>query len=462
VRNPTRRRWIRSIRFVLFGLAAILLTGFLFAWSGLYNVAASRGHFAMTDAILTFGMRNSVKTHAIGIDVPFLDSNDLSTLGAAHFHSGCAFCHAAPGVPISPIAQSMLPPPPDLSTSMRAWHDRELFWIIKNGIKYTGMPAWVAEQRDDEVWAVVAFLRRLPKLDAAGYRELALGGLSVPPQSGGEIANTEGTSDAVSACARCHGENRRGPSSRLVPVLHGQPAAFLLAALEDYAHARRPSGIMQPLASDLSPQARAGRTLLRRSGAAGRAEAGIEPGRCRTRPRACDKRRSRREDSSLPGLPRRVIARSLSAPRGSARHLYVQSASALERRIDCSFQHRPDHGADSPVSQRTADRGSLGVLLVDQPCREARPMKRAPACGSIVAGTLLLGGCGRDVQSVLSPKGTQAEQIAELAWLLFGFGTFVLAIVTSAVWLAIRGSSRARRSWRRRTRSLRSASYFRP
>jgi cytochrome c553 len=181
----------------------------------------------------------------------------LSTLGAAHFHSGCAFCHGAPGIPISPVAQSMLPPPPNLSTSMREWHDRELFWIIKNGIKYTGMPAWVAEQRDDEVWALVAFLRRLPRLDAAGYRDLALGGLSVPSQSGGEIATTEGASDAVSACARCHGENRRGPSSRLVPVLHGQPAAFLQAALEDYAHARRPSGIMQPLASDLSSEDRA-------------------------------------------------------------------------------------------------------------------------------------------------------------------------------------------------------------
>jgi cytochrome c553 len=251
-----RHRRIRIIRFALFGLAAILLAGFLFVWSGLYNVAASRGHFAVTDAILTFGMRNSVKTHAIGIDVPPLDNQDLSTLGAAHFHSGCAFCHGAPGVPISPVAQSMLPPPPNLSTSMREWHDRELFWIVKNGIKYTGMPAWVAEQRDDEVWAVVAFLRRLPSLDAAGYRDLALGGLPVPPQSGGEIATTEGTSGAVSACARCHGENRRGPNSRLVPVLHGQPAAFLLAALEDYAHARRPSGIMQPLASDLSPEDR--------------------------------------------------------------------------------------------------------------------------------------------------------------------------------------------------------------
>ena len=251
-----RRRWIRIIRFILFGLAAILLTGFLFAWSGLYNVAASRGHWAVTDAILTFGMQNSVKTHAIGIEVPSLDSTDMSTLGAAHFHSGCAFCHGAPGVPISPIAQSMMPPPPNLSTSMRKWHDRELFWIVKNGIKYTGMPAWVAEQRDDEVWAVVAFLRRIPRLDAEGYRDLALGGLSVAPQSGGEIATTEGKSGAVSACARCHGEDRRGPNTRLVPVLHGQPVAFLLAALDDYAHARRPSGIMQPLASDLSPEDR--------------------------------------------------------------------------------------------------------------------------------------------------------------------------------------------------------------
>jgi cytochrome c553 len=256
VRITTRRRWPRIIRFILFGLAAIVLAGFLFAWSGLYNVAASHGHLTMTNAMLTFGMQNSVRTHALGIKAPPLDSEDLSKLGAAHFHSGCAFCHGAPGVPISPIAQSMLPSPPDLSTSMREWRDRELFWIVKNGIKYTGMPAWAAQQRDDEVWALVAFLRRLPALDAAAYRELALGGLPVPTQSGDEIATSEGSSQAVSACARCHGADQRGPNSRLVPILHGQPAEFLMAALEDYAHARRPSGIMQPLASELSPEGR--------------------------------------------------------------------------------------------------------------------------------------------------------------------------------------------------------------
>lgn len=72
-------------------------------------------------------------------------------------------------------------------------------------------------------------------------------------------------------------------------------------------------------------------------------------------------------------------------------------------------------------------------------------MKGRARCAGVVTSSFLLGGCGRDVQSVLAPKGPQAEQIAELALLLFGFGTVVLIIVLSAVWLAISGSSRARR-----------------
>lgn len=241
----------RLVRLAVFGAAALALLGFLFVWSGLYSVAASRGHWAVMEWFLTFAMRNSVKTHAYGIQAPPLNDADLVTLGAGHFHSGCAFCHGAPGVPISPVAQGMLPPPPDLATQMRPWRDRELFWIVKNGIKYTGMPAWAAQQRDDEVWALVALLRRLPSLDAQSYRDLALGGLSVPQQSGREVATTETASDAVGACARCHGDERHAPASALVPILHGQPAEFLIGALEAYAQRRRASGIMQPVAVDL-------------------------------------------------------------------------------------------------------------------------------------------------------------------------------------------------------------------
>lgn len=243
---------VRIVRFILLAGVGALLLGFLFMWSGLYTVAASRGHWTVTEWLLTFAMRNSVKTHALGIEVPPLGNADLVTLGAAHFHGGCAYCHGAPGIPISPMARAMLPPPPDLATSMRPWRDRELFWIIKHGIKYTGMPAWSVQQRDDEVWALAAFLRRLPGLDAAQYRDLALGGLNVPPQSGESLATSETTAPAVGACARCHGAAGARPASALVPILHGQPAEFIVASLEAYAGARRASGIMQPVARALA------------------------------------------------------------------------------------------------------------------------------------------------------------------------------------------------------------------
>jgi cytochrome c553 len=225
----------------------------LFAWSGTYNIAASRGHWAVIEWFLTFGMRNSVELRANFVEAPpQLDSPDLYTLGAAHFHDGCAYCHGAPGQSINPIAQHMLPPPPDLTPAAKQWKDRELFWIVKHGIKYTGMPAWISQRRDDEIWAVVAFLKRLPELDADGYRELALGGLKVAPQRGRDLATEDAWPAAVNACARCHGAEGRPPASKLVPVLHGQPREFLTAALNAFARGERESGMMQPIAAELN------------------------------------------------------------------------------------------------------------------------------------------------------------------------------------------------------------------
>ena len=248
-RNP---KWIaRLVAVSMAGTAALMGGAFVFAWSGLYDIAASGGHWKIVERFLEFGMRNSVKTNAAGIEVPQLDNPDLIRLGAGHFHRGCAFCHGAPGMPVNPIAKQMLPSPPDLSVSMRPWRERELFWIVKHGFKYTGMPGWVALEREDEIWAVVAFLERLPTLDAQGYRDLALGEVRVKPRSGSELATSESNPEAVSACARCHGGEGERPMSNLVPVLHGQPADYLFSALKAYAEGKRRSGIMQPLAADL-------------------------------------------------------------------------------------------------------------------------------------------------------------------------------------------------------------------
>jgi cytochrome c553 len=233
------------------GLAGLAVAGLLFAWSGLYSVAASRGHWAIFEWFLAFAMRNSVRTHALLVQVPPLDNPHLARLGAGHFHSGCAFCHGAPGIPVNPVAEQMLPPPPTLSEAVGDWATRELFWIVKHGIKYTGMPAWAAQEREDEVWAVVAFLRRLPQLTPQQYRELALDRVEVHDRSGPELATAESDPQAAGACARCHGAGATGPASHLVPVLHGQKVEYLIQALQAYAKGSRRSGIMQPLASPL-------------------------------------------------------------------------------------------------------------------------------------------------------------------------------------------------------------------
>jgi cytochrome c553 len=233
-------------------MAGLAIGGLLFAWSGIYNIAASRGHWTVVEWFLQFGMKNSVKRRAWTIETPPLDDPDLYVLGAAHFHRACSHCHGAPGVKGDLTAQRALPPPPDLTHVSREWKDNELFWVVKHGIKYTGMPAWVALERDDEVWAIVAFLKKLPGIDGQEYRQLAIGTPDAPAQSGRDIARVGVTSEMVGACARCHGAEQRRPASGMVPVLHSQPREFLAAALRGYASGSRLSGIMQPVASELA------------------------------------------------------------------------------------------------------------------------------------------------------------------------------------------------------------------
>lgn len=249
------RRRLRIVAAVAAGVVALMVGAAVFAWSGIYNVAASSGHFAIVEAFLAFVMRNSVETHAMGVVAPPLSDEDLAILGASHFHGGCAPCHGAPGTPIAPVFRRMLPPPSNLPVAVSEWRGRELFWIVRHGVKYTGMPAWLSERRDDEIWAVVAFLLRLPELDAHGYRALALGEIGDPgEESGRELETPPDTAEASSACVRCHGAGERGPRSGLAPVLHGQSFEFLMAALEAYADGRRESGIMQQIAAGISPE----------------------------------------------------------------------------------------------------------------------------------------------------------------------------------------------------------------
>lgn len=239
-------------RAIAFGALAVVAGGLVIAallvLSGVYNVAASARHFDITDRLIKLALRRSVDTHSAFVDVADFQRPDLVRLGALHFANGCQSCHAAPGIRQNPIIAGMYPSAPPLETKVNDWDDKELFWIVRHGLKFTGMPQWVGRGRDDEVWPVVAFLRALPGMSPERYAELA-----EAAGSGSGSISPEDDASVLRQCIACHGDGADGPVSDMVPSLNGQKPAYLRRALEEYALDLRQSGMMEPLAAALSP-----------------------------------------------------------------------------------------------------------------------------------------------------------------------------------------------------------------
>lgn len=245
-----------SLRQIVVGAAAaavlVLVAGALFVLSGLYNVSASREHLDVTTWLLDVVRRQSIRTWSLDVGQPPTESPGAARLGAAHYELGCAACHGAPGRPPSALQAAMLPSPPALDEVAREWSPRQLYWIVRNGQKYTGMPAWIAPDRADEVWPVVSFLARMPDLDAAAYRELA-GIVDGRPAFGVALGTPR---ERLEVCTRCHGAPGAASPIGIVPQLSGQSRAYLERALHDYADGRRPSGYMQLIAAMLDDEER--------------------------------------------------------------------------------------------------------------------------------------------------------------------------------------------------------------
>ena len=253
------------------GLLAVAVLGFGVAASGVMPITASSGHWRITSWFLHFSMRRSVATHSLGVDTPpDLDDQALVLRGAGHYEGGCRFCHGAPGDRAPRVPRAMTPKPPPLPDVAKELSPDELFYVVKHGVKFTAMPAWPAQARDDEVWAVVAFMKKLPTLDRAGYHalvfgeepghddedkpaarfdEAGLGDATLPPEDG--VASG---AFFVRRCARCHGRDGSGRGRDAFPKLNGQREVYLLDALRAYANGDRASGIMEPVAAAMTDE----------------------------------------------------------------------------------------------------------------------------------------------------------------------------------------------------------------
>ena len=251
IRRATQHLLIPAVVLAIAGLSG----GLIVLISGVVPIKASSGHWAVTAALLDFAKQRSVSTHTLGTTVPPLDDRAMILKGAAHFDFACEPCHGSPVLQQPRIAAAMTPKPPDLRSAALTFEPAELFYIVKHGIKFTGMPAWPALHRDDEVWAMVAFLRTLPTLDRTGYLELT--GISrTAPDDQLPLEDLTGPSapvpDAIAEnCARCHGMDGLGRGSGAFPKLAGQRIGYLSGSLMAYARGARHSGVMEPVAASL-------------------------------------------------------------------------------------------------------------------------------------------------------------------------------------------------------------------
>ena len=142
-----------------------------FVWSGAYNIAADDPHWPLTVSMLETARDRSIETRLAGIAVPDLGNESLIRAGAGNYDAMCAECHLEPGEDRTELSAGLYPAPPDLARD-GIDDPAEAFWVIKHGIKMTGMPAWGKSMDDGSIWGMVALLQRLPELSKDQYHEL--------------------------------------------------------------------------------------------------------------------------------------------------------------------------------------------------------------------------------------------------------------------------------------------------
>lgn len=151
--------------------AAVLgVIGLGVMYSGVYNVAATSEHTPLVRWALKTTQERSIRAHGddAAPEAPPFDSA-LVISGFDGYRGMCVECHGAPGVDPGVNGQGLNPQPPDLAEEAEEMSDGELFWVTRNGVKFTGMPAFGPTHDDEEIWGLVAFMRELAEMTPAEY-----------------------------------------------------------------------------------------------------------------------------------------------------------------------------------------------------------------------------------------------------------------------------------------------------
>jgi len=154
---------------------AIIAGGLAFMESGIYDVSAASGHNPLVAWVLHETYMQSLHRHAQNIEVPAdLISAENVRAGARLYNATCVYCHGAHDRALSSIGQGILPLAPPLLDARRRNNPKLMFWVIKNGVKMTGMPSFGKTQSDQAMWQLAAFLSKERGISALDYDALAV------------------------------------------------------------------------------------------------------------------------------------------------------------------------------------------------------------------------------------------------------------------------------------------------
>ena len=171
------------------GLVVVCVAVALFAWIRAQHGFSAREEPSAVERVIANAMRRlAVPANARAARNPFPASPEVLAEARAHFADHCASCHANDGSGNTPMGRSFYPRTPDMrGRATQALSDGELYWIIHNGIRLSGMPAWGDPGHDDDSWKLVAFIRHLPSLTREEETEME----RLNPKSAAELEEEE-------------------------------------------------------------------------------------------------------------------------------------------------------------------------------------------------------------------------------------------------------------------------------
>jgi mono/diheme cytochrome c family protein len=155
-------------------LVGAALVGFVLA-TGRFDVAATAPP-DIADKIAPWVLDKALDRRAREVSDPIARDAGAAARGMSHYRAICLPCHGAPGVDPEEFQEGLNPTPPGIDAPVvQQESDAELFWVIKNGIRMTGMPAFGVNHKDEEIRDIVAFVRHVSQMTDAEREALRTG-----------------------------------------------------------------------------------------------------------------------------------------------------------------------------------------------------------------------------------------------------------------------------------------------